>query len=1520
MATFGVMYSVHKDSSYIRMKFTNKIATFVLFLFLGYSAKLSAQITSTGKTFYMSFMEMETRSGGLPDTLLLFVTSEINTTLVLDNPRVGGSNQTINITAGKVNRIEVDRTYYYPTGSEFAAADVNAKKALRIIAKDPVNVYCLNLELNRSDATFILPYESVPSAPEFFVASFPNNAGTSGFPTSNRWAESEFVIVGMDPNVKVEITPTVDTKGGKTAGTPFTVTLARGQVYQVQSKNTDGTNNTDPAATSWSTTGAIKGDLTGTRIRVVEGCGKINVFSGARSSHVTKGNCGGGLNGRDHLYTQVLPTLALGKEYVLMPFSGQSGGYAYKVVASRDTTRVTVNGTLVNTILKRGQWIYANVTTAVATSITTDKPAYVVQYMKNGACSGLGGTAGDPALFISPDVNQRLLKTLVGTATTSNMNQHWINILIDQRAKNSVKVNASALAAASFTNVGTKYAYAMVKVNNPSSNTIQSDSGFICVAYGAGPYESYSYSAGAVFENIDYDVKITRKTQCPGEDVKIEAIVAGKPKIKGYRWNFGDGTTDTGKLVTHKFKKIGTYFIVLKIPITADCGQVDTIIRSKIISIRLGPVFEFPDTTIQCAAAVKYQITAPASNKFVYKWQDSSRLQNFTMTKEGKVWLRVLDTSTNCASVDSTYVRRADALNAKINFDTLDMCYKTNRFVMTDGTSFNNDALKSSRWRLFDDYKQIFVNRDFLKFSYTFDTISTNKLRYIVESQKGCRDTLDTLLVVYPYPLAKMSSSAAYFCQNGELTMTDSSVSKEGVGSSIWDFGNGFKDTALPYTLKYRYKTEGSFKIRLITVTPFGCRDTIDSTFLVRPAPLNKIDTKQISLCMKTNEFDFTDQSTITAGAFTTQWTYKNNQTATTTSIKAVKFADTGWHNVILKNSSDYGCVDIDTVRVYVAPEPKAFFKVTDSSQCFQGHFFDLEDASTAPSNAVLNLRADWKYQNGTYNFAKIVPGKTFSSPGKYWVRIIATTAAGCKDSFQREVVVFDMPKADIDVKGKLQCLAGNKFIFKQKVPWLGAGPTHVWRSSDGGVGAGDSFVRSFGAMGKYRVFHSIETNDGCFDSTSTVVDVVASPKASFTSSKDTACLGGHQFAFTDNTVFGSPYTSAWSLGDGTKSSLKNIVAKGYLSAGKFDVKLVLISSAGCTDSITKSINVWPVPQSNFAVNNAEQCLIGNLFVASNITAENSATGVIYAWLVNGIPVSSVKNIAAQTLPDTGNYLVRLRVVSDKGCATDKSMVLRVNEHPTVSITGGNACAKVPIQFGSNAKVNRGSIASYNWNFGNAFTASTANPKLAYATDGTYNVSLVVTSDKGCATTSAVLPVVVQPKPVADFNSEYLLSRGLETDWKFNFTGKNTDTYNWSFQDGQSSASGFPFFMTFSGTGDFKAMLIASNASGCSDTLSKNIFLKPELLFHLPNAFSPNVDGLNEDFKPFQSFGMSKYRMTIINRWGEILFYNEDPAVGWKGLDSKGEPVGEGAYAYAITFRYIDGAMHAYQGTVTVIK
>ena len=1477
---------------------------------------------------------METRTGfgggnnPYPDTLLIFVTSQVNTKIDLDNPRLTGSTKSYNITAGKVNRIAVDNIYYYPVGSEFTSADQNSRRGLRIIAKDPVNVYCMNLEQNRSDGTFVLPYESIPSSPEFYVVSFPPNAPTN-WPTNSRYAESEFMIVGMDNNVKVEITPTYRTAGGKVAGTPYTVTLGTGQTYQVQSDERDGTNNTDPATQSWGTTGARIGDLTGTRIRVIDGCGKINVFSGNRSIHVTKGNCGGGTNGRDHLYTQVLPTVALGKEYILMPFSNQTGGYALKVVAAYDSTKVYINGnTLSETILKKGQWIYRNIASNVATTIRTDKPAYVAQYMKNGACSGLGGNDGDPAVLISPDVNQRLLKTIVGTATTSNMNQHWVNVMVDQSAKGIVRLNSNLVPTASFTDVtapwsGKKYSYAMIKVNNPSSNLVECDSGLIVVAYGAGDYESYSYSAGAVFENTSFDIKVTRKSQCPSDPVKLEMAVEGKPKIRGYLWNFGDGQTDTGKLVIHKFAKIGTYYIVVKMPVLLECGKVDTIIRSKIISFVPGPVFDFDDTITQCAKTLNFTLSAPLSTKFLYKWHDSSSNRSFTVTKDGKVWVRVRDTATKCVAIDSSFIRRADPLTAQIQFDSLDRCYKSNNFVMRDGTKYNNDAWLNSSWRIYDSYKKKFVGQDTQVFKYRFDTISTNNLRFIVTSKKGCKDTLDTSLVVYPYPMAQLNSAVSYFCQNMEFSLVDSSRSNEGVGKSYWDFGNGDRDTTLPYAVKYKFTADGNYRVRLITETTVGCRDTIDSTFKVEPAPVNAATFTVINPCFKSNLFDWEDKTTIKSGTWTVNWLYDKTQSSTNTKVTGYKFSDTGSQKVVLKTISDKGCEDLDTFSVYIAAEPKANFRVKDSSICFANHFFTFEDRSTVGTDKdPLALRRSWKFGDNTIGTANTIPNKTFPAAGKYYVRVIAITNMGCMDSLQRDIEVLGNPDATIKVNSEDQCLKGNAFKVKMQFPWGGSGAlTHSWRFGDGATSTLDSLTHSYAALGKYRITHAVKSSKGCNDSTWLDVNVVETPIVSFTNNRDTACLGGGKFDFTDKTTFSGTYVSSWDFGDGTSSNTKNVTGKSFANAGKFAVKLRVATADGCIDSATKQIEINAVPKAYFVVNKAVQCLQGNKFTFSNGSNGNGASGVNYQWYLNGVLMTTASNLPDITAPDTGDYKVRLGAISDKGCATQMDMDLRVNEHPVVSISGGISCAASPMAFTSTAKVNRGFISKYDWNFGNGGTASQANPTYTYNAPGTYNVVLTVTSDQGCTTSTVALPVTVKVKPKADFTSKYLLSRGFETDWKFDFTGQDADFYSWSFEDGQFSSSAGPVLATFADTGNFAVYLRVVNSSGCSDSVTKYIFLKPELLRHQINAFSPNADNLNDEFAPDKfSFGVTKYRMRIINRWGEILYYTDDPRKGWDGSDTKGGQCPEGSYAYQISFRYIDGKMYTFEGVLVLIR
>ena len=161
-----------------------------------------------------------------------------------------------------------------------------------------------------------------------------------------------------------------------------------------------------------------------------------------RSVRIQSSACGSAV---DHLYTQVFPTKILGTKHVLMPFSNQSKGYMFRVVATKPNTKISIDGTYIGSTRGAGTYYSQDVTSAVARCVTADSPIYVVQYMKNGPfgfynCSGNTSGEGDPAILIMPDQNQKMIKTIVGTATTKNMKSHYVNILVPTSAKKIVKL------------------------------------------------------------------------------------------------------------------------------------------------------------------------------------------------------------------------------------------------------------------------------------------------------------------------------------------------------------------------------------------------------------------------------------------------------------------------------------------------------------------------------------------------------------------------------------------------------------------------------------------------------------------------------------------------------------------------------------------------------------------------------------------------------------------------------------------------------------------------------------------------------------------------------------------------------------------------------------------------------------------------------------------------------------------------------------------------------------------------
>jgi gliding motility-associated-like protein len=125
--------------------------------------------------------------------------------------------------------------------------------------------------------------------------------------------------------------------------------------------------------------------------------------------------------------------------------------------------------------------------------------------------------------------------------------------------------------------------------------------------------------------------------------------------------------------------------------------------------------------------------------------------------------------------------------------------------------------------------------------------------------------------------------------------------------------------------------------------------------------------------------------------------------------------------------------------------------------------------------------------------------------------------------------------------------------------------------------------------------------------------------------------------------------------------------------------------------------------------------------------------------------------------------------------------------------------------------------------------------------------------------------------------------------------------------------------------GIYLITLIAINDAGCRDTTSKVIRIDEELIFYVPNAFTPDNDDFNEVFKPVftQGFDPLNYHLMIFNRWGEVLFESYDSEVGWNGTYGIGSTdiVQDGVYIWKITFKRtgVDDR-ESHTGHVTLIR
>ncbi|MEZ4722657.1 MAG: PKD domain-containing protein [Flavobacteriales bacterium] len=227
-------------------------------------------------------------------------------------------------------------------------------------------------------------------------------------------------------------------------------------------------------------------------------------------------------------------------------------------------------------------------------------------------------------------------------------------------------------------------------------------------------------------------------------------------------------------------------------------------------------------------------------------------------------------------------------------------------------------------------------------------------------------------------------------------------------------------------------------------------------------------------------------------------------------------------------------------------------------------------------------------------------------------------------------------------------------------------------------------------------------------------------------------------------------------------------------------------------------------------------------------SSTSSGTITSWSWDFDNTNTSVLQNPSAGFITP-GNYVVTLTVTNSGGQSASATHTITVYNKPTVSLssTPSSGCAPLAVQFSSSgSSAGSGTIQSYQWDFGDGSSFSTAqNPAHTYNTGGTFIPSLKITNSHGCHKTNAGTQISASSGPTASFTSPN--PQGCAPPHTVNFNNTSTGTgltYNWNLDVATSTATNPT--QTYNAVGEYDIQLIATDASGCKDTAFQANFVK----------------------------------------------------------------------------------------------
>ncbi len=456
-------------------------------------------------------------------------------------------------------------------------------------------------------------------------------------------------------------------------------------------------------------------------------------------------------------------------------------------------------------------------------------------------------------------------------------------------------------------------------------------------------------------------------------------------------------------------------------------------------------------------------------------------------------------------------------------------------------------------------------------------------------------------------------------------------------------------------------------------------------------------------------------------------------------------FNTPGCFDVILAIADGMG--NVDTVRkncfIEVFRNPAVDFGVDTTIGCAPATF--NFNNLTVPNAAGLS-GCTWVLINqntlATTSSTSLNPSITLPNLGRYDVQLRCTNTNGCDTTIRKNgfIEVFPSPTASFTVSDTIGCtLPVSVTLNNTSSPNGATGMTYNWAFPGGtpptASGQNPAPV-AYAAVGSYPIGLIAVSSSGCADSTGLIANVsLQTINAGFTINDTTPCTN-LTVGFRDTTTYIGSGSATWDLGDNSPIASGTFVPKQYSHPGPYTIQMMVVDALGCTDTVTRQIQVQGRPPVNFGASPTTSCNISTVFNFGD------STGGIVSWLWDfGDNNTSTLQNPSHTYGASGNYTVCLTVTDTNGCDSTRCINNLISLGTPVtdfSVDTDRGCVPYNASF-MDLSTSNDPIVSWMWTFDGGMgtnivpgTSTAQNPSVSVDSAGFYDVTLVITTQSGC--------------------------------------------------------------------------------------------------------------------------------------------------------------------------------------------